>query len=129
LATSLARGPQVTDSHFAAHTDPVVAFTDDDATAAHSHLHPNASAFTYRHGNPDHCCHTDCRTHRYAYCHRHSVSHRHAHSNALAHPYGLIHCPTDRHSHGYGHGYGNAYRNQFTDRYPHSHALRHEPTY
>jgi hypothetical protein len=84
LATSLAHGPQVTDSHFAAHTDPVVAFTDDAATAAHSHLHPNVSAFTYRHDTPDSYCHTDCRTHRYAYCYGHPVSHRHAHS----HPYG-----------------------------------------
>jgi hypothetical protein len=45
LATSLAHDPQNTDLHFAAHTDPIVAFADA-ATTAHSHLHPNVSAFT-----------------------------------------------------------------------------------
>jgi hypothetical protein len=54
LADSLAHGPRVTDFHFAAHTDPVVAFADDAATAAHSYRHPNVSAFTYRHDNPAH---------------------------------------------------------------------------
>jgi hypothetical protein len=45
LATSLAHGPQDADFHFAAHTDPIVAFADT-ATTAHSYLHSNVSAFT-----------------------------------------------------------------------------------
>jgi len=132
LAASLTYGSQVTDSHFAAHTDPVVAFTDD-ATAAHSHLHPNVSAFTYRHGSPGRYCHTDYRTDRYAYSHGHPASHRHAHGyghghlHAFTHPHGLAHRHTYRHSHGYG--YGHAYRNQFANRYPNFHALSHEPAH
>jgi hypothetical protein len=47
LAGSLAHGSQVTDSHFAAHTDPIVAFTDDATTAAYSYLYSNVSAFTH----------------------------------------------------------------------------------
>jgi hypothetical protein len=131
LAASLTHGLQVTNFHFAAHTDPVVAFTDKAATAAHSHLHPNFSAFTHRHGNPGPYCHTDHRTDHYAYCHGHSVPHRHAHGDrhghlhALTHLHGLAHRYTYRHSHGYG--YGHAYRNQLADRYPHFHALSHEP--
>jgi hypothetical protein len=46
LATSLAHGPQDTDFHLAAHTDSIVAFTDDTATTAHSYPYPNVSAFT-----------------------------------------------------------------------------------
>lgn len=143
LAASLTYGPQVTDSHLAAYTDPVMAFTDDTATAAHNHPHPNVSAFTHRHGNPSRYRHTDYRTDRYAYCHRHSVSHRythsdghghsHAHSNghgyphALTHPHGLAHCHTYRDSHGYG--YSHSYGNQSANRYPNSHALSHEPAH
>ena len=108
MAASLAHGPQVTDFHFAAHTDPVVAFADDAATAAHSYLHPNVSAFTYRHDNPAHYCHTDHRTDRYTYRYRHPASHRHAHGDGHGHshtlttyPHGLVHRHTYRHSHGY----------------------------
>ena len=145
LAASLTHSPQVTDSHLAAHTDPVVAFTDDAATTAHSYLHSNVSAFTYRHDDPRHYCHPDRRTDRYAYCYGHSISHRHAHSHrhlashpythgnghghlhAFTHLHGLAHRNTYQHSHGYSHGYG--YRNQFADRYPHFHAFSYEPTH
>jgi hypothetical protein len=143
VAAFLTHGPQVTDCHFTAHTDPVVAFTDHATTAAHGYLHPNVSTFTYRHDNPGPYCHTDHGTDRYAYCYRHSVSHHHAHShrhpashrythsyghghrNALAHPHSLVHRHTYRHSHSYGHdyryshGYGYAYRNQLADCYSH----------
>jgi hypothetical protein len=111
LAASLAHGPQVTDCHFATYTDPIVAFADDAATAAHSYLHPNVSAFTHRHGNSGHYHHTDHRTDRYAYCYGHSVSHRHAHSHG--------HSASHRHAYGDGHGHSHALT------HPHGLAHRH----
>jgi hypothetical protein len=131
LAAPLTHRSKVTDSHFAAHTDPVVAFTNDATTAAHSYLHPNAPALAYQHNNPDRYRCTDHRTDRYVHSNGHSVSHRHAHSyrhhpphrhahgdryghpHAFTHLHGLAHCHTYRHSHGYG--YSHAYRNHLAN--------------